>query len=163
MKNVLLNVITEKGLYILLAIIGGVSSFTTMFIDIKSQISIQWLLALITIFLFILIVFFSILNKIIWEKQIISSIKIIKVMKEQNRLILKTNQSISMNSLLTIYLDNEQHEDLQCLCYVENIQENGLLSVEIIKLFAEELNENLIKKGIVKTTMPITVLGERNV
>jgi hypothetical protein len=163
MKNIILQVITEKGFYIFLAVVGFLSSLTTMFIDINSQISIKWVLALLTFSLFILIIFFSILNKVIWEKQIVDTIKIIKVIKEQNRLIIKTNQKISLNSLLTVYADNEQHEDLQCLCYVENIQENGLLSIKILKLYSNDLNENLVKKGIVKTTMPITILGEKNV
>ena len=80
MKNIIFKVITEKGIYILLAVIGFLSSITTMFIDLNAQISIRWFLVLLTISLFILIVFFSILSKIIWEKQIIDTIKIIKIL-----------------------------------------------------------------------------------
>ncbi|WP_201522807.1 hypothetical protein [Aliarcobacter butzleri] len=163
MKKIIYDLVSEKGLYILLAVIGFLSGLTTMFVDLTSQISIKWFLAFLSVSLFVLIVFFSILNKIIWEKQIINTIKIVKVFKENNRIILKSNQSISMNSLLTIYVDNEQHEDLQCLCYVENIQENGLISTLIVQSFVSELNENLVKKGIVKTTIPLSLLGERNV
>ncbi|MCT7517359.1 hypothetical protein [Aliarcobacter cryaerophilus] len=161
MKNIIFKVITEKGIYILLAVIGFLSSITTMFIDLNAQISIRWFLVLLTISLFILIVFFSILSKIIWEKQIIDTIKIIQVLDE-NRLILKTNQEISINSLLAIYNLDKQYEELLCLCFVENIQENGLISIKIIKIFSEKIDKNLIKKGIVKTTIPNNILGELN-
>ena len=163
MNNFVLQIISEKGIYILLAVIGFLSGLTTMFVDINSTISVKWFLATMSIFLFILVSFFSILNKIIWEKQIINTIKIVKVLKDKKRLILRSNQSISMNSLLTVYIDNEQHEDLQCLCYVENIQENGLLSALIIEIYQTELDDNLVKKGIVKTTMPFAILGEKHV
>ena len=160
MKSIILKVITEKGFYIFIAVAGFLSSLTTMFIDLDAQISIRLLLAFLTIFLFILVIFFSILNKIIWEKQIIDIIRIIKVLDNG---ILKTNQKISINSLLTVYVNNEQYEDLQYLCYVENIQENGLISIKILKTFSEKIDENLIKKGIVKTTIPNNILGELNV
>ncbi|PRM98927.1 hypothetical protein [Aliarcobacter cryaerophilus] len=162
MKNIIVQVITEKGIYIILAVIGFLSSITTMFIDLNAQISIRWFLALLTISLFILIVFFSILNKIIWEKQIIDTIKIIQVI-DDDRLILKTNQKISINSLLAIYHLDKLYEELLCLCLVENIQESGLISIKIIKVFSEKIDKNLIKKGIVKTTIPNNILGELNV
>ena len=162
MKSIILKVITEKGFYIFIAVAGFLSSLTTMFIDLDAQISIRLLLAFLTIFLFILVIFFSILNKIIWEKQIIDIIRIIKVL-DNGKLILKTNQKISINSLLTVYVNNEQYEDLQYLFYVENIQDNGLISIKILKTFSEKIDENLIKKGIVKTTIPNNILGELNV
>ena len=55
------------------------------------------------------------------------------------------------------------YEELLCLCFVENIQESGLISIKIIKVFSEKIDKNLIKKGIVKTTIPNNILGELNV
>ncbi|PWE23900.1 hypothetical protein, partial [Aliarcobacter skirrowii] len=152
MKSIVLKVVTEKGFYIFIAVAGFLSSLTTMFIDLDAQISIRWLLAFLTIFLFILVVFFSILNKIIWEKQIVDTIKIIQVL-DDDILILKTNQKISINSLIAIYHLDRLYEELLCLCFVENIQESGLISIKIIKVFSEKIDKNLIKKGIVKTTI----------
>lgn len=163
MQNIFLKIITEKGLYILLAVIGLLSGLTTMFIDINTEISIKWLLFTISISLTILILFFSFLNKIVWEKQIASVITIIKVIEEKNTLVLKTNQNISINSILTVYIDNDKFEDLYCACVIENIQANGLLSAKIIKMLSEKNHEVLLKRGIVKTTLPITILEGINV
>ena len=58
MKNIILQIISENGIYILLAVVGFLSGLTTMFIDINAQISIKWFLALLAFALVILIVFF---------------------------------------------------------------------------------------------------------
>ncbi|QDF28291.1 hypothetical protein [Halarcobacter anaerophilus] len=162
MKDILLRVITEKGIYIVLAVTGFITGLASAFIDTSQMISIKWLILLVIIFFIILIIFFSILNKIIWEKQIYDTIKIVKFNKEKELIVLKTNQNISINSLLTIYVNIDEIEELQCLCVVENPQENKLISIKIISYFVDNISENIIEKGIVKTTIPQTILEEAN-
>jgi len=156
------EVITEKGIYIVLAVIGMLSGISTMFLDMESTVTIKWLLFIVTISLIIIIIFFSFLNKIVWEKQIIPTLKIIKFYKEKETIILKTNQNISVNSLLTIYINDEGYEYLQYLCFVENIQEDKLISLKIVYSFRDDKDIEIIKNGIVKTTIPQNILGELN-
>jgi len=162
MMNLLKQIITERGLYILIAVVGFISSITTMFIDVNSQISVKWLLFLISISLSIFIIFLSLLNKVIWEKQITNKIKIIKYYPDKGSIVLKTNQDIFINSLLTIYINTDGYEELQILCYIENIQENKLLLAKIIKVYAKDVSDDLIKNGIVKTTLPFSIIGDLN-
>lgn len=162
MLKLLIQIFTEKGLYISTGVIGFISGIVGIFIDVNSEISVKWLLFVISISLIVVIVLLSLLSKFIWEKPIINQIKIIKYYSDRQAIVLKTNQDISINSLLSIYINNDGYEELQAICYIENIQENKLLSAKIIKNFVA-IDSELIKKSIIKTTLPlIAIRGEES-
>lgn len=162
MYKLLIQVFTEKGLYISTGVIGFISGIVGIFIDVNAEISVKWLLFVITISLIVLIALLSLMSKLIWEKQIVNQIKIIKYYPNREALVLKSNQDISINSLLSIYVDKDGYEELQAICYIENIQENKLMSAKIFKNFVD-IDSDLIKKSIIKTTLPLIALkGEEN-
>ncbi|MEJ2499422.1 MAG: hypothetical protein P8Y46_08970 [Sulfurovaceae bacterium] len=163
MFKLLMQTFTEKGLYIAIGVIGFISGLAGIFIDVNSLISIKWLLFVIIISLISIIALLSLLNKIVWEKQIDQKIKIIKYSQEEEIIILKSSQNISINSILTLYINKDGYEKIHAVCIVLNVQENGLISAKVKrKINKDVIDETIVKKGILKTTLPYSVLFEEN-
>ena len=156
--NLIKDIFTEKVLYIFIAVIGFLSSITTMFIDINSTLSIKWFLMLIVIFLTLLLFSIRIIIGLLYIKKIDIEIKPIKYLKDDQILMVKSNTALAMNSILSIYLKGNEYEKFMAVCLVYNNQENGLIA---LKLFdnCEDIN---IKEILIKTTLPIEALKGNN-
>lgn len=149
------KVTSEKGGYILIAVIGFVSSIVTLFIDVNETISIKWIILLVCIFATFTIIFIRIIIAIASAKRIDASINIVKYYQDREVFLIKTNVPIPINALLSIYIQMDDYEDLYALGYVENVQENKLVSVKVIKKFIDEPQpQDLLEKSVVKTSLP---------
>lgn len=154
------KITTEKGMYILIAVVGFISSIVTLFIDIKDSVSIRWLVLLVCLFLTISIILVRIIIEIAQSKRIIDSIKIVRYYNNRDLFLVKANFPVPFNSLLSIYIQMDGYEELYGIGYVENVQENDLLSVKVVKKFTEiQENQDFLKQTIIKTSLPYNRLG----
>lgn len=154
------KVTSEKGGYILIAVIGFVSSIVTLFIDVNQSTSVRWIIFLVCLFATVTIIFIRIIIEIASAKRIDSSINIVKYYQDREVFLIKTNVPISFNTLLSIYVQKDDYEDLYALGYVQNVQENKLVSVKVIKKFIEEPQpQDLLERSIIKTSLPYNRLS----
>lgn len=153
--NLIKDIFTEKFFYIFIAVVGFLSSITTMFIDINSTLSIKWFLMLIVVCLTFLLLFVRIIIGLLYIKKIDMEIKPIKHLQNDQILMVKSNTSLAMNSILSIYLKGNDYEKFIAICSVYNNQENGLVA---LKLLLGDLDEVNIKEILIKTTLPLEAL-----
>jgi len=146
----------ERAVYIFIAVFGFLSSIATIFFTMSEEISIKWFFAGTLIALTIIVILIRTIFILVNIKNINQSIKLVKHIKANNTLILKSNIELPLNSVLVIYKKNGEYEELHAIGYVENIQENKLIAVKITKsLMDSSFNvENLI----IKTTLSNGIL-----
>jgi len=128
------QLLTEKIFYIFIAVLGFLSSFATLFIDVNTTVSIKWILFETVIFMTLLAILARTILVLSQIKNISQNIKVIKYKQENNILILKSSIEIPMNSLVSIYHKNDDYEELYAIGFIENIQENKLIAVKITKV-----------------------------
>ena len=148
----------ERAVYIFIAVLGFLSSIATIFFTMSEEISIKWFFAGTLIALIIIVISIRTIFILMNIKNINQSIKLVKHIKENNILILKSSIELPFNSLLVIYKKDKEYERLHAIGYVENIQENKLIAVRITKLIIESNFDT--KNSIIKTTLSHTILEE---
>jgi len=154
------KVTSEKGGYILIAVIGFVSSIVTLFIDVNQSISIKWFILLVCLFATVAIIFIRIIIEIASAKKLDSTINVVKYYQDRDVFLIKSTIPIPFNTLLSIYIQMDDYEDLYALGYVQNVQENKLVSVKVIKKFIDEPQpHDLLERSIVKTSLPYNRLS----
>ena len=159
LKQIIAKQSTEHLAYIAIAVIGFLSSIVTLFIDVKSQISIKWLLFLIAVFLVVIIFLIRLSVSIATEKGINNKIRIIKVFKEKGIIAVRSPTELAINSLLSLYEKVDSYEELVGMGYVQNKQEDGLLSIKIVHLNENGISDEFRKNGLIKTTLPYDLLN----
>lgn len=156
--NLIRDIFTEKVFYIFIAVAGFLSSITTMFIDVNSNLSIKWFLILIVIFLTLFLLCIRIIIELLYIKKIDIEIKPVKHLKDDQILMVKSNTALAMNSILSIYLKGNEYEKFIAVCMVYNNQENGLTALKLLDT-CEDIN---IKEILIKTTLPMEALKGNN-
>jgi len=146
----------ERAVYIFIAVFGFLSSIATIFFTMSEEISIKWFFAGTLIALTIIVILIRTIFILVNIKNINQSIKLVKHIKANNTLILKSNIELPLNSVLVIYKKNGEYEELHAIGYVENIQENKLIAVKITKSFMDSSFN--VKNLIIKTTLSNAIL-----
>ena len=146
----------ERAVYIFIAVFGFLSSIATIFFTMSEEISIKWFFAGTLIALTIIVILIRTIFILVNIKNINQSIKLVKHIKANNTLILKSNIELPLNSVLVIYKKNGEYEERHAIGYVENIQENKLIAVKITKSFMDSSFN--VKNLIIKTTLSNAIL-----
>lgn len=159
LKSITKKVCREHLAYMAIAVIGVLSSIVTLFIDIDQQVTIKWLLFSICIYLITVIFLLRVLFEIAVLKGAHQKIKIIKYYHERSVLAIRCTADMPINTMLSVYIQSDDYEELFALAYIENKQENGLYSARISRVFADsDESLDLRKRGIIKTTLPYNIL-----
>lgn len=62
---------------------------------------------------------------------------------------------------MTLYVNKDGYEKIHAICIVLNVQENGLISAKVKrKINKDVIDETIVRKGILKTTIPYPELFE---
>jgi hypothetical protein len=160
--GVVVRATTEHGLYILIAVVGFVSAMTALFVDINAQISVRWFLGLICVALVIGLVLIRSLFALANMRDITRSIRVIKYLPDRGVFLVRSNFDLSVNSLLSVYVEKEGYEELFALGYVENVQDKNVASLRVVREYGKTADVDLSKKAIVKTTLPYSKLFEES-
>lgn len=109
-----------------IGVIGVISSFVTLFIDIHTMISIKIPLALVWFFSTVLIVLLKIIFDLTSQIPSISVLyeKPISLYLDKKLIILKKNNIFHYNTIVGCYSLDKNVEFLVCIGFVSHIQEN---------------------------------------
>jgi|GEM_PF-2470547 hypothetical protein len=155
------QILWNEGFYIAITVISVLSTIVSLFIDINAMISIKWLLFCIWLSLTVGIILMKIILAIATFKKYPGETKIIDYIANKQILIIKTDMNLSSESFLSIYKNKSGYEEPIAIGYVLNIQENGMIQIQIIKFINKE-DEKLSPK-IRNTLIFKTVLSRRYV
>jgi len=150
---------SEHLAYIAIAVVGFISSVVALFVDVNSEISIKWLLFATTLFLIITIFLIRLSFAIASTNGLGSKIRIIKVYKDKGIIAVRSPTELAINSLLSLYEKIDSYEELIGMGYVQNKQEDGILSIKIVYLNENGISDDFRKNGLIKTTLPYDLMA----
>ncbi|MBN2686221.1 MAG: hypothetical protein JXR40_13150 [Pontiellaceae bacterium] len=159
LKQIIAKQSSEHLAYIAIAAVGFISSLATLFIDVNSKVSTKWLLLVVSLSLITIIFLVRVLVAIATAKGINNKIRILKVYKDKGVIVLRSPTDLAINSLLSLYEKNDSYEELIGMGYVQNKQEDGVLSVKIIQINDAGISDDFGRHGLVKTTLPYNLLA----
>jgi len=162
-RGVVVRAATEHGLYILIAVAGFVSAIATLFVDLQAEITVKWFLGLVCVSLIVILILVRGLFALASMRDLDRTIRVIKYLPDKKIFLIRTSFDVSVNSLLSIYVEREGYEELFALGYVENVQDKNVASLRVVREFAPITSyTDLGKKAVVKTTLPYTKLFEES-
>jgi len=159
-KEIIKKLSSEQLAYIMIAVIGFLSSIATLFLNVNSQVSIKWLLFGCCLYLITAIFLIRVIVEIATSKGMSCKIRIIKVYEDKGIIAVRSSSEIAINSLLSLYEKIDSYEELIGIGYVQNKQEDGVLSIKIVRLTSSDsMSQNFQKNGLIKTTLPYGLLS----
>jgi hypothetical protein len=160
-RGTVVRVTTEHGLYILIGVVGFVSAVASLFVDLGAEVAVKWLLGLVCISLVAILILIRALFALGSVRDVSRTIRVIKYLPDKNVFLVRTSFDLSVNSLLSIYVERQGYEELFALGCVENVQDKNVACLRIVREFAEiPEGIDLCKKAVVKTTLPYSKLFE---
>jgi len=137
--NKLKEILSLNGISLIIGIIGGISTFTTILItDLNAQISVKWLLFTIFVFIFCMLIAFKLCYELFIEarKKTPLHSKAIRYLANNNLLLVETNQNLEYSVKATIFYLTNGVELVMGNGYVSNIQEN-FVHISILEIDAQ--------------------------
>ena len=153
MLKLISKVFTEHGIYISLAALGFLASIVTIFVNTNGTVSIKWIIFLIWIFLSVTLILIKGIIVSHGATTFADTTKFIKYIENKKVILLRVNWDLPLYSLVSVYLEEDGYEELQAICYVENKQDKGVVSLKITE---SNCDFKSVKKLKIKTTLPMT-------
>lgn len=120
------RILSFNSIAIFIGVAGFLSAVVTLFIDVQSQISVQWLLLVILFSLTITSILIKICSDLSKEKNTARRVfeKPIKAISEQQIFITRLNPLFTQNCIVGGYLLDDEVEALAFVGYISHTQEN---------------------------------------
>lgn len=160
--------LTFNAIAIFIGVLGGLSAFVTMFIDVESKISVKWLLLMALIAITLISILVKIAGDIgnnkppamrVYEKPINSK-------PNDEIYVIRVNPLFNHNSLVGGYHVVNDIETISFLGYVFHVQEK-LIQIKLIKTLNvnfDPFNETVVSNIIIRPVIPFetikNMLGE---
>ncbi|MDO5069945.1 MAG: hypothetical protein Q4D78_07075 [Neisseria zoodegmatis] len=167
-------------LSVLFGVIGLLSSFVTLFIDVNSSISIKWLLFTLVIFFSLTTILFKLIFDLSEEKRKLISdlsrekqksafehpISYHEPLNNEPIFLIRQNQNFIYNIYVAGYLKRDQLDTLVFVGYVKNPQEK-FIQIAVVKWFEKidlkDANGNskdeIVKSIEIRPVIPINVFN----
>lgn len=162
--SVLWHYLRKHLLLSFVACIGFLSALVTLFVDVKSPVSIKYLLLSFLIFLTLVVSLVQIIFDLLNKKSLIVSTKVIRISPKDGNMIIRSSLTdLVINSVVSIYYEDGEIEKLYAVGFVENKQENGVVLIRITRCFDRVVEiQSHIQNIKIKTTIPYTAFEEES-
>ena len=150
-QDLLKRAAREHGLLLAITVLSVLASLIQLFVDVSTTISVKWLLFSVLVMSWMIAVLLQALAMVVSDRQLVSGIGVIGTEEDGEVLVVKSTASLSMNTLVSVYVTSQGHEVLSGIGYVQNVQANGITSVRMQARYKAPGKRD---KLIVKTTLP---------
>ena len=131
---------------------SALSSFVTLFIDVNSSVSVKWVLAATLAALWIAAIAGLAITSSAKSMTSDFNSTVIGVREQGEVLVVRSIAPVNMNTVVSLWEDQDGLEKFAGIGVVENVQDNGISSIRVLK---PAVKFDSKKKFIVKLALPI--------